>query len=206
MNNIIFKSEVIKEYVYNEINKDINKIVEQDLDSITQFKLSYKDYKGNRNKYYFEDLEYFKKLKVCNFEGFPITEEIIDILNKLESLEMIIFSHCKFETDSQISSKLNKIILTYSKINNLRNFKNCKKLNKIEIIECGEINIKELIFFSELKELHIYNSKVKNSTMINSLEKLEELKLDGSLVDSPNFVQELNKKINYTYSKKYYLK
>lgn len=206
MNNIILKSKSIREYVCNELNKRSDEILEeQEINNIKQLRLDFKEYRSIENKFYIEDLEYFKKLKVCTFEGFFITEEIIEILNRLDSLEIIIFSHCKFETDKLIIAKINKLILTYSKINDFKNFIKCESLNKIEVIECEEIDIKELIFLSKLRELYIYNSKVKNSTMINNLKSLKELKLDGSLVDSVNFVKELNENIKYTYSKRYYL-
>lgn len=56
-----------------------------------------------------------------------------------------------------------------------------------------------------LEEISIYNSKIKNSKKISDFANLKVLKLDGSLVDEPNFSDLIDNNIEFSYNEKFYL-
>ena len=49
------------------------------------------------------------------------------------------------------------------------------------------------------------NSKIKNSRRIRNFNNLKVLKLDGSLVDEPNFSDIIDNNIEFSYKEKFYL-
>ena len=83
--------------------------------------------------------------------------------------------------------------------------KNKENLKTIELIGIDEVDINNFIEMKNLEEISIYNSKIKNSKKIIGFANLKVLKLDGSLVDEPNFSDLIDDNIEFSYSEKFYL-
>ena len=131
----------------------------------------------------------------------------IDTINSLNNLDEISFNFCEINAE-EISLPNTLKYLTFSFCNvDFKCNNNLNELEELEIIEDEEdkviIDINDLLQFKNLKVLRIYNCNIKNSTNINKFERLEKIYLDGSLVDTEDFSDILNKNIKLFYKRNY---
>lgn len=180
----------------------IAKLENKDVEELT---LNSKNSLGEEIRY---DITYFKnleKLEVIALNGFDVDNNLIKKINCLKKLKTIIFNHCKFINDDKLGNSIENIIITYSNISNIDFFEKLDKLKTIELIGIDEVDINKFIQMKNLVEISIYNSKIKNSNKICDFKSLKVLKLDGSLVDEPNFSDLINDDIVFSYNEKFYL-
>lgn len=180
----------------------IAKLENKDVEELT---LNFKNALGEVIQYdttYFKDLE---RLETITLNGFDVNNDLIEKLNCLKKLKIIIFNHCKFICDYKIKNDIENIIITYSNIANSNIFEKQEKIKTIELIGIDEIDINNLTEMKNLVEISIYNSKIKNSRRIRNFNNLKVLKLDGSLVDEPNFSDIIDNNIEFSYKEKFYL-
>ena len=136
-----------------------------------------------------------------------ISSNDIDIINQQKHIKIINFNFCTIiGSNIKFSTQLNHLIFAYTSIdfsiiNYLDNLKELEIVNDEE--DKIEIDIKDLLKFENLKTLRIYNSRIKNAKKINKFQNLNELFLDGSLVDTKYFSEVLNKTIKLSYKNKY---
>lgn len=203
---IEFKSEIIKKIVYNKLKKDENSILKiQELDSIKSITLNNLNKNGQKINYNFLDFEYLQNLESLTLNSFQINNEIITLLNTLKHLKTLILNHCSFETDKTVLNNLEYLAITHCTNLNLSIFNRLYNIKILQIINADEININEILFAKNLENLFIHNSNIKNCSRIKDFLHLKQLKIDGSFIDSPNFVELLNKDIKFSYNKRYYL-
>ena len=131
----------------------------------------------------------------------------LDIISKQQNVKMIDFNFCSFAcNDIKFSTHLNHLIFAYTGID-FRLINHLEHLNELEIVNDEEdkieIDIKDLLKFNNLKTLRIYNSRIKNAKEINKFQNLNELFLDGSMVDMKNLTEILNKTIKISYKNNY---
>lgn len=202
---IVLKSEQLKKDIYAMLKKDYDEeLYKYELKAIKKITLRKYNFLEQENTYYFQEIELFENLESISFSQFNISKEIIECVNKCKSLKSITFNHCKFDVEDEINLDIESLYLTYSDINNMVNFKDCDKIKNIEIIECGEIDVKEAQVLSGIKKIEIYNSKIVNAMDLVSVEGLEVLKLDGSILDE-EIENSLKDNIQYSHKEKFYL-
>lgn len=73
----------------------------------------------------------------------------------------------------------------------------------IKLINVNQIDIEELLRFTFLKKLSIYNSKILSFERLENINKLQELNLDGSNIEDTVCTNLLNKGVNIHYSDEY---
>lgn len=200
------KSKDIKRYVYLKLGKkETEEVNNEELNKITFLNLNYKNFKDEINEYDFNDLKQFKNLKELTLNGFEITEEMISNINQIDNLEILVINHCSFVTNKELISNLRRLVLTYTKINNLTNFKKCSDLENIEFIDCGDVDINNLIELKMLKEILVYNSEISNALELRNFDKLRILKIDGSKLDYENLESVISSDIEFSHEERFYL-
>ncbi len=199
-------SKDIKRYVYLKLGKrEKDEITEDDLNKITFLNLNYKNFKGEINEYDFNELKNFKNLKELTLNGFEITDEIIESINLITSLEIFVINHCSFITNKELIRNIKTLVVTYTKTNDLKNFKMYESLENIKMINCENIDINYLVPFNKLKEISIHNSNILNGIEFKNFEILEDLNIDGSKVDYDNLESVINNDIKFSHEDEFYL-
>lgn len=199
-------SRDIKRYVYLKLGKrEEDEITEEDLNKITFLNLNYTNFKGEINEYDFNDLKYFKNLKELTLNGFEISDEMIENINSISSLEILVINHCSFSTNKELINNIKTLVLTYTKINDLKNFQMCGTLESVKLISCEDVDIKRLSPLNKLKEISIHNSNILNVTELKNFDVLEILNIDGSKVDSDDLESILNNDIKFSHEDEFYL-
>lgn len=200
------KSKDIRRYVYLKLGKkETEEVNNEELNKITFLNLNYKNFKDEINEYDFNDLKQFKNLKELTLNGFEITEEMISNINQIDNLEILVINHCSFVTNKELINNLRRLVLTYTKINNLTNFKKCSDLESIEFIDCENVDIDNLIELKRLKEILVYNSEISNALELRNFDKLRILKIDGSKLDYENLESVISSDIEFSHEERFYL-
>ncbi len=157
--------------------------------------------------YNFDNLIGKNQLKSLALNFYDIDENILSVINQLDNLETITLNFCTVKSDNiKLKNHFKQIILSYTNID-LKIFNMKEDLLELEILNDEddniEVDIRDVLEFKNIEVLRIYNSKIKNSADINKLENLKKLFLDGSLVDTKNFSEILNKQLEFIYKRKY---
>lgn len=204
--DINLSSEVIKKTIYNKLKKDEKvPLTIEELDSIKSITLNNLDNNGEQISYDFLDFQYLKNIKELTLNGFLVNSEIIKLLNSLNNLENLTLNHCSFEANDVIFSSIENLIVTYSHFLNLSIFRALDRIKTLQFINISEIDIKDIKFAKNIESLSIHNSNIKNCSELKDFINLKQLKIDGSLVDDPDFIDSLNKDIKFSCKKRYYL-
>ena len=199
-------SKDIKKYIYLKLGKkETEEITEEDLNKITFLNLKCKNFKDEINEYDFNDLKYFKNLTELTLNGFEITDDIILNINSIENLEILVINHSSFVTNKEVLNNIKTLVLTYTKINDMKNLKMYESLENIKIISCENVDINRLIHFNKLKEISIHNSNILNTAELKSFDMLEILNIDGSKIDCDNLESILNGDIEFSHEEEFYL-
>ena len=103
-----------------------------------------------------------------------------------------------------INSKIERLVVSHTKINDFINFKNCDTIKEIKVVADEKVDLNVFKNFKNLEKLEIYNSNIINSESIMDLKALKEIWLDGSVVDTPNFKKDLFPKIDFYYKPEYH--
>lgn len=172
--------------------------------------LKKKNFKGEETEVTIKDLLKYKNLKSCNLFHFYITKEDINILNQLPFLQMVKFDMCYFNMETlQLNETIQDICFNLCENLKIKHLKNTKagEITIIQLKEANiELNLAELEYAENLKELAIHHCKVKG--LENILEKapnLKRLNLDGSIVEDKSILFELKNKIRITNEEEFYL-
>lgn len=199
-------NKIIKSKIYSNLKKQFSEqLTDEELKKIKSMTLNSKDSNQNRISYNEYDYKCLENLETITLNGFIIDDEMITKLNYLKNLKTIIFNHCIFENKKTMKNEIEHLLITYSKTEKLNLFKTVKNIKTLELIEVGEIDLNDITNMENIIELSIYNSKIRNSIMINNFKNLKKLKLDGSLVDEENLLNLLNENIEFSYKEKYFL-
>lgn len=159
-----------------------NDVTEEDLDYITELTLSMKSMSGEKNEIDFSTLELFPALRKVRVIGFDINQNEIDIVSRLDWLETLEFSKCKF---GEVSFKEIE-----------------EKLKRIDFSECGELvfeypKVKNILInqcsvdFSRIslvgvQNIYVLESMIKNLPDLKEYPELRKVNLDGTTVLDEN--------------------
>ena len=122
------------------------------------------------------ELEGLEKLTLNHF---TITDETLDILNKLEKLYKIEFYFCEFKTNKTLEHKMQEVMFYSCKTAPINILNNITNIEKLTIINSGFINISDLQTFINLKYLKINKCEILSLPMIEKLINLEKLYLNN---------------------------
>ena len=102
MLEIELKSNELKEYVYLELDKNPKEpIYDEDLNEITSLYLNKLDLIGEPTDTTIYDLIFFKNLKECTISNMNISDQELEVLNKLSKLESLQLNDCNFSNKTK---------------------------------------------------------------------------------------------------------
>ena len=120
-----------------------------------------------------------KNLKSLSLKFFEITDEIVETIKQLKSLEIVEFSMCSFKTKKELNKDLKSIIIYNCQGFNIDIIKEDFMLEELQIIHSGMIDIADIRLLKNLRYLKIAHCNVISVQYINKLEKLERLYLNN---------------------------
>lgn len=119
-----------------------------------------------------------KNLKSLSLKFFEITDEIVEAINQLKSLEIVEFSMCSFKTKKELNKNLKSIVVYNCKEFDVNIIRNNVVLEELQIIHSGMIDIADISLFKNLRYLKLaYCNVISIQSMVN-LKDLERLYLN----------------------------
>jgi Leucine-rich repeat (LRR) protein len=147
-----------------------------ELEEIDELSLVNKNFIGKDLEIDLTEIYKVKNLKSLSIKFFTITDSVIESINKLDNLETIEISMCKFETTKILKSNINTMYIYTSDGINLDNF-DLEKLEYIRLENSGLVDIYKLTKFLNLTRLELVNCPIISIPRISMLKKIEELYL-----------------------------
>lgn len=172
--------------------------------------LKKQNFKGEMTAESIEDLIKYEELKRCSLYHFYITETDIKNLNKLEKLNYIYFDFCYFKLENiKLKPTIKTLCFNLCENLQLRLLKN-SNVENIKIVQLKESNIivdiAEMEKMDSLKELSIHNCYIKRIDKILEIApNLKYLNFDGSVIENPEYLAQLEGKIQVSRQEKFYL-
>ena len=205
MRNIFIKSKSIRENVYDTLVKEYDeKLSNEEALEIKRLYINSKDGLDIENDIFFSDLELLPNIESLTLARFRLNKEIIEEVEKCNNLKELVIKGCIIPKNLNINLKIERLVVSHTKINDFVNFKNCEDITEIKVIEDEKVDLNAFKQFKKLKKLEIYNSNIINADNIMELKALQEIWLDGSVVDTPNFKKDLFPKIDFYYKPEYH--
>ena len=184
-------SENIVDYI--DLNYDIDSFSDiKELEKVEELVINRYNYSLEEAVYYPEELAYFKNLKKCTFLNFTITDEIVDILDKL-SLEEIVLDHCQCLINHVLH--VEKLLVEGSPVSFMNTV-----FHQLVVVENKEIDIQD-ICHSDIQQLTLLNTPIIHSSLLKKLPNCK-IKIQGCSLDDSS-VKELE---NVTYDANRYFK
>lgn len=201
MENIILESPLIKEKICNALNKKENEHISiEEMKNVKKITLNKKNLDGTLNEYTINDFYNLNNIENLILNDFIIDDDMINKINCLSNLTTITLNFCKWDTGKSIDSKIKKLIITGSEMN-YEILTNYGFLENIILDYVGEVDMKYLSNIKNIEEMHIHNSKVKNSIFLKTFNNLKLLNLDGSQLDNEKVLEELKNNIKISFNK-----
>ncbi len=202
--------------ISNNLKQDISKILEKDVDEISQEdllkidKINFKseDFLGNKTDYNIEDLVKLDNIKDFSIFLFEINNQDISILQKMKFLKYIQFDFCDFKIDNLcLNQNIESLFINHCK--NIQDVKISGSLiKKINII--GDINylndfdIYNLERLNSLEELDIHYFAIKQlNDILKIAPNLKKINIDGSTATED--LVNLRDKVNFSQNEFYHL-
>lgn len=192
MSNIIFDNKDIEKYVMFKLDKIENTFTEDELDTIKEILLSFKN-----DFVFLDELLNFRCLESLTLRNFYIHDYDIDIFLKLNNLNEIVFEKCTFEDSSKIS-KLNIKSLSFinceiedlSFLNDIISLESLSIVNgnitsniinsliNLTYLELSYSNISGNILLNNISDLFIDNTNILDLSFIYNFHNLKKLSID----------------------------
>lgn len=174
---------------------------EADLSKIEELNLSNREFSGKEKNINLSGIKRFVNLKKLSLQYFLINDDIIQILNSLESLQELQLVSCEFKgRDSLKITTLNSLLLGYCKIDKYERIYSPKVLR---IIGDSNIKINRINGKQNTRQMYLNESKIKGFSSIKDYTNLKVLNLDGSSVDEQRTLEQIEEKIEISYKEKY---
>ena len=204
MEEIFIKNIVLKEKIYNILEKNYNENLSiSELQNIKNITLQKKNIDGSENQYTLRDFSDLKYIEHIALNDFVIDDYMIDIINSLFNLKEIVFNCCEWKNTKLLNSKIKNLVITNSEINNSL-FMNNSQLNKLTLIGINEINLTDLINMKYIESIDIYNSNINNCYEFKNFKNLKKLNIYGTTLDNENILDELKPNINISFDKMFF--
>ena len=183
MVEVELKSKELTEYVYLTLNKDRNTpLYDDDLEKIKDITLDAIDFLDEPTDVTIFDLVFFKNVKSCLIANMSISENEVNVLNNLDSIQSIQFTNCVFPSGKKIKMKAEYVILDGCKSANMSVFDEMSGITKLRIVNCDNVDLVGLEKLSGITELYLQNLELNDIDSVKVLDKLEYVNLNGTKV------------------------
>ena len=199
-----------------KLDKEENSFSVEELGEIDEIIINPININGEYEKINLEVIKYFSNLKRILFKNLTINENIITDLVSIKSLESIYFEKCEFENVNMLivlKTKeigfINCEIVDYSFVYEMKNLQslaivnglvsisgvnNLKKLEYLQLSYSSMIDI-ETFNLPFLKELHIDNTNLMDTSNLENLTKLQRIGIsEEQYVEGEKFYKNLIQK------------
>ena len=161
------------------------------------------------------EINKLKNLRNLSIKFFQITDEVIECINNLESLEELEILCCDFQNTKYITKQIKKLTIYNCKNFKIETLKNnitelislehsgiidiydLTKFNTIKtlrISECTAISLPRISMFTNLENLYLTGISLDLDFDISKMKKLKFICLNGSkAVDNEKYIQDLKK-------------
>ena len=203
-------------YIMFNLYKEDNSFSVEELGEIDEIIINPININGEYEKINLEVIKYFSNLKRILFKNLTINENIITDLVSIKSLESIYFEKCEFENVNMLivlKTKeigfINCEIVDYSFVYEMKNLQslaivnglvsisgvnNLKKLEYLQLSYSSMIDI-ETFNLPFLKELHIDNTNLMDTSNLENLTKLQRIGIsEEQYVEGEKFYKNLIQK------------
>ena len=188
MLEIELKSKDLKDYICLDLNKDKNEpIYDEDLNKITELDLDRYDLVDDLTDITLEDIVFFNNLKKCYLTNFVFDDKNVKLLNKQKNLDFLQINDCVFKNNEELSLGVKHLVIVDSKNIDLQKYNDQKELEKLQIVNCANTNIKGISKFSNLSKVYLQNLYLDNINEMKTMDNLAYINLNGSSVKDDSF-------------------
>ena len=203
-------------YIMFKLDKEDNSFSVEELGEIDEIIINPININGEYEKINLEVIKYFSNLKRILFKNLTINENIITDLVSIKSLESIYFEKCEFENVNMLivlKTKeigfINCEIVDYSFVYEMKNLQSLaivnglvsisgvNNLKKLEYLQLSYSNMIDIETFNLpfLKELHIDNTNLMDTSNLENLTKLQRIGIsEEQYVEGEKFYKNLIQK------------
>lgn len=178
-----FESKELKRLIAMKTGKiDFEAVSEEDIVRIRDISLNSFLMNGQSSGIDLNILKYFLSLERVRISNFEITNEVLDMLSKLECLDTIEIVGCTFK-DVDFSSLNGKIKrISFTKCDDLPfTYPDVADINIVK----SNIDFKN-INFGNVQTVFIQNSTIKNVSDLNEYSEIRKVNLDGTILYDSN--------------------
>ena len=199
MVEVELKSKELTEYVYLTLNKDRSTpLYDDDLEHIKDVTLNAIDFLDEPTDATIYDLIFFKNLKSCMIVNMTISENEIDLLNKMKSIESIQFTKCNLPKGKKLNMNASYVIIDECKDFEVDTLSDMSSINRLRIVDCENINLSGIEKMSSIVDLYMQSLNINDINFVTSLSSLEYLNLNGTKVkESTKVLDGLNIKVEH---------
>ena len=199
MVEVELKSKELTEYVYLTLNKDRSTpLYDDDLEHIKDVTLNAIDFLDEPTDATIYDLIFFKNLKSCMIVNMTISENEIDLLNKMKSIESIQFTKCNLPKGKKLNMNASYVIIDECNDFNVDILSDMSSVNRLRIVDCENINLSGIEKMSSIVDLYMQGLNINDIDFVTNLSSLEYLNLNGTKVkESTKVLDGLNIKVEH---------
>ncbi len=164
-------------------------IPDEDISKLVEIYVRGKTFSGRKRKINLLELKKFPYLRRIELSDFVIDDSIVEMLNSYTMMESLQLSSCNISSKTLLNSvSLKRLkldycnVCDYSKINGVENLHIVGDKNFM----LGKISGKE-----KIKILTVQDSIINGFQTISSCTKLETLRLEGTIVDNEQALNEI---------------
>lgn len=168
------------------IDKNLSRIIKikmctsdiNDIEDIEEISIQDINLMQNKLNIDLTEISKLKNLKSISLKFFEITDEVIQAINQLQSLETIEFLMCIFNNKETLSEKLKSVTIFNCQDFNIDMLKLNTTIEELQLVHSGIVDIADISNFKSLKYLKIAHCSAISIPSIDTLERLEQLYLN----------------------------
>lgn len=195
--NIKFNSEQLTNYIGFKLDVLDNEFTQEQLNSLKELVI---DYEYGLD---LDILKYFNNLESLEIRNFEINKETLNIILSMNNLKDLSFQLCIFNTTENMNMlNLKELHLDCCNIEDYSFIFDMINLERLTLAGLKNLNIYELNKLINLKYLNISHTTCSNDVI--NITNLEELYIDGSSIRNIDFVLDLSNLKKLSLSKEQY--
>lgn len=178
-------------YLGFKLNKIGNEFSEEELSKLKELSFNQLNSFGEYVEVDIDVLKYTKNLNNLEFRNFEITDNILEEIKNINTLNVLSFKHCIIDDFNKIGEiNVDNLSIT----NNIKlntNFLIGKQYERLCLNDSDYLDIQNMQDMNELTFLSISNSNVINSDCLKKLTGLNSLFIQNTNIDDISFLLEL---------------
>ena len=186
---MLIESEQLKDVLSLKLNKNINKISESDLETISDLELNSLNIIGEDTPFYFSDLLIFKNLNKLTLNNMYIDNQAITVLTANDKFKSLTFNKCKINNLNFLLKfpLLESLDFSFTPIRDFNIFKNVP----LKSFSLAGYTLHDLTFLpsKSLKKLSLINVQIENNDLPSDLLNLEELNLSDTVIGNLKIIK-----------------